>query len=195
MSKKALIQSFLIIIIFFTCLIFYKTFLANPITKLENIENDEWKSKSVLKKGANQMKDIVYYSKYLNDNNYVIKAEFAEFSEDNSSLMLLTNVKGVLYLEDSETIEITSKRASYNSIGYNTNFYQNVLITFKDHQINSDNFDLFFDKKISTIYNNIIYKNLNTLLLADKIDIDLITKNSKIYMLDKSKKIKIKFLN
>ena len=141
------------------------------------------------------MKDIVYYSKYLNDNNYVIKAEFAEFSEDNSSLMLLTNVKGVLYLEDSETIEITSKRASYNSIGYNTNFYQNVLITFKDHQINSDNFDLFFDKKISTIYNNIIYKNLNTLLLADKIDIDLITKNSKIYMLDKSKKIKIKFLN
>ena len=195
MSKKALIQSFLIIIIFFTCWIFYKTFLTNPITKLENIENDEWKSKSVLKKGANQMKDIVYYSKYLNDNNYVIKAEFAEFSEDNSSLMLLTNVKGVLYLEDSETIEITSKRASYNSIDYSTNFYQNVIITFKDHQINSDNFDLFFDKKISTIYNNIIYKNLNTLLLADKIDIDLITKNSKIYMLDKSKKINIKFLN
>ena len=33
------------------------------------------------------------------------------------------------------------------------------------------------------------------MLQADKIDIDLITKNSKIYMFDKSKKIKTKILN
>ena len=80
-------------------------------------------------------------------------------------------------------------------MNYNTNFYQKVLIVFKDHQINSDNFDLFFDKKLGTIYSNIIYKNLNTILQADKVDIDLITKDSKIYMLDKSKKVNIKYLN
>ena len=109
--------------------------------------------------------------------------------------MLLTNVQGKFLLKNSEIIIITSKKANYDSVNYNTNFYQNVLITFDGHQINSDNFDLFFDKKLGTIYNNITYKNLSTTLLADKIDIDIITKDSKIYMLEKKKKIKIKHLN
>ena len=141
------------------------------------------------------MNGIVYNSTYLDDNNYIIKAEFGAFSADDPGLMMLTNVTGTIFLKNSETIEISSKKARYDSVGYNTNFSENVLITFNDHQINSDNFDLFFDKKLSTIYNNIIYKNLNTMLHADKIDIDLITKNSKIYMFDKSKKIKTKILN
>ena len=194
-NKKILIQFFLILTIFLTCFIFYKLFFIDPIVELKNVENNQWKSKNLIKKGTNQMNGIVYNSTYLDDNNYIIKAEFGEFSADDPGLMILTNVTGTIFLKNSETIEISSKKARYDSVGYNTNFSENVLITFNDHQINSDNFDLFFDKKLSTIYNNIIYKNLNTMLHADKIDIDLITKNSKIYMFDKSKKIKAKILN
>ena len=98
-------------------------------------------------------------------------------------------------MKNSDIIEITSKKANYNSVNYNTNFYQDVLVIFEGHQINSDNLDLFFDKNLGTIYNNIVYKNTNTTLIADKIDIDLITKDSKIYMIDETKKIKIKHLN
>ena len=194
-NKKILIQFFLILTIFLTCFIFYKFFFINPIAELKNVENNQWKNKNLIKKGTNQMNGIVYNSTYLDDNNYIIKAEFGAFSADDPGLMMLTNVTGTIFLKNSETIEISSKKARYDSVGYNTNFSENVLITFNDHQINSDNFDLFFDKKLSTIYNNIIYKNLNTMLHADKIDIDLITKNSKIYMFDKSKKIKAKILN
>ncbi len=194
-NKKILIQFFLILTIFLTCFIFYKLFFIDPIVELKNVENNQWKSKNLIKKGTNQMNGIVYNSTYLDDNNYIIKAEFGEFSADDPGLMILTNVTGTIFLKNSETIEISSKKARYDSVGYNTNFSENVLIIFNDHQINSDNFDLFFDKKLSTIYNNIIYKNLNTMLHADKIDIDLITKNSKIYMFDKSKKIKAKILN
>jgi len=194
-NKKILIQFFLILTIFLTCFIFYEFFFIDPIAELKNVENNQWKSKNLIKKGTNQMNGIVYNSTYLDDNSYIIKAEFGEFSADDPGLMMLTNVTGTIFLKNSETIEISSKKAKYDSVGYNTNFSENVLITFNDHQINSDNFDLFFDKKISTIYNNIIYKNLNTMLHADKIDIDLITKNSKIYMFDKSKKIKAKILN
>ena len=104
--------------------------------------------------------------------------------------MLLTNVNGKIIFENSDIIEISSEKANYNSVNYNTTFYQNVLVTFNDHQISSDNFDFFFD-----MYNNITYKNSNTILQADKVDINLITKDSKIYMFDKSKKIKIKNLN
>jgi lipopolysaccharide export system protein LptA len=195
MNKKILIQFFLILTIFLTCFIFYKLFFTDPIVELENIKNNQWKNKNLIKQGTNQMNGIVYNSTYLDDNNYIIKAKFGEFSADDPSLMLLTNVTGTIFLKNSEIIEISSEKARYDSVGYNTNFSENVLITFKDHQINSDNFDLFFNKKLSTIYNNIIYKNLNTMLQADKIDIDLITKNSKIYMFDKSKKIKTKILN
>ena len=167
----------------------------SPSIELENVEKNEYENKNLLTKGTNKINDITYNSKYLDDNRYVIKAEFAEVNEGNSDTMLLTNVNGKIFFENSDIIEISSKKANYNSVNYNTTFYQNVLVTFNDHQFNSDNFDLFFDKQIGTMYNNITYKNSNTILQADKVDINLITKDSKIYMFDKSKKIKIKNLN
>ena len=39
--------------------------------------------------------------------------------------------------------------------------------------------------------NQVVYKNLDTKLIADRIVIDLITKNSKIFMENDNKKIKI----
>tara|TARA_B100000780_G_scaffold278262_1_gene251213 strand:+ start:458 stop:1036 length:579 start_codon:yes stop_codon:yes gene_type:complete len=192
MNKKIFIQCFLVLVIMFTSFVFYKLFLADNVLKVKNIK---LKNLNISEKNTNQINDIIYRSKSIDDNNYIVKAEFAQINADNPDLMLLTNVKGKFLLKNSEIIEITSKKANYNSVNYNTNFYQNVLITFDNHKINSDNFDLFFDRKLGTIYNNIIYKNLSTTLVADKIDIDLITKDTKVYMLDKSKKIKIKHQN
>ena len=191
MNKKMLTQCFLILVILSTSFIFYRLFLTDQAVKLEDVELENI---DISKINTNQINDLSYYSKSLDDNIYIIKAEFGEISEDNPDLMLLTNVKGNFLLKNSDMIEITSKKANYDSVNYNTNFYQDVLIIFDGHQINSDNFDLFFDKNLGTIYSNIVYKNLSNTILADKIDIDLITKDSKIYMLDKSKKIKIKHL-
>ena len=42
-----------------------------------------------------------------------------------------------------------------------------------------------------TIYNEVYFKNLNTTLQADKVEVDLISKNSKIFMNNNSKKVKI----
>ena len=195
MNKKVLIQISLLLVILVTCLFFYRLFFKNLSIELDNVKENEQNNKILPNKNKNQINDLVYKSNYSGNSKYIITAEFGKFIQDNPDLMLLTNVKGVITLNDSGTIKISSKKASYNSINYDTNFYQNVLITFDNHQIYSDNFDLFFDKKISTIYNNVIYKNLNTTLHADKIDIDLITKDSKIYMLNKSKKIIVKNLN
>jgi lipopolysaccharide assembly outer membrane protein LptD (OstA) len=195
MNRKVLIQISLFLVVLVACFIFYRLFFKNPEIKLNDIKEDKQGNKILLKQETNQIKDIVYNSNYSNDNKYTIKAEFGQFNKEDPDLMLLTNVKGTIILNNYDIIKISSDKAIYNSENYNTNFYKNVLIIFEDHRINSDNFDLSFDKKISTIYNNVIYKNLNTTLRADKIDIDLITKDSKIYMMDKSKKVKIKSLN
>ena len=195
MNKKVLIQISLLLVILVTCLFFYRLFFKNLSIELDNVKENEQNNKILPNNNKNQINDLIYKSNYSGNSKYIITAEFGKFIQDNPDLMLLTNVKGVITLNDSGTIKISSKKASYNSINYDTNFYQNVLITFDNHQIYSDNFDLFFDKKISTIYNNVIYKNLNTTLHADKIDIDLISKDSKIYMFDRSKKVKIKNLD
>jgi lipopolysaccharide export system protein LptA len=195
MNKKVLIQFSLFLIVLVTCFVFYRLFFKSPEIKLNDIKKDKQENKILADQGTNQMEDIIYNSNYSDDNQYTIKAEFGQFNKDDPDLMLLTNVKGTILLNNSDIIKISSDKAKYNSENYNTNFYQNVLIIFDNHRINSDNFDLFFDKKVSTIYNNVIYKNLNTTLRADKVDIDLITKDSKIYMMDKSKKVKIKSIN
>ena len=43
------------------------------------------------------------------------------------------------------------------------------------------NLNIFFDKNLIEAFNNLNYKNLDIIMLADKIEIDLLTKNSKIY--------------
>ena len=55
----------------------------------------------------------------------------------------------------------------------------------------SKNLELSFEKNLATIYDNIVYTNLKNTILADKLEFDMMSKNSKIFMNDNNKKIKI----
>jgi len=194
MHKKVFIQLCLLLTIFIVSIFFYKSFFTNSnIETSKSLENIS--SNSEKKGGINQINNITYDTKDLNNNHYVVKSEFGEFNENNPDIIIMTNVKSTIILENSQIIKINSKKAIYDSLNYNTNFYDGVVITYGNSNITSENFDLFFDKKIGTVFGSVVYKNLNTTLYADKIDFDIITKNSKIYMLNKSKKVKIKSLN
>ena len=194
MHKKVFIQLCLLSTIFIISIILYKSFFTNSnIETSKSLENIS--SNSEKKGGINQINNITYDTKDLNNNHYVVKSEFGEFNENNPDIIIMTNVKSTIILENSQIIKINSKKAIYDSLNYNTNFYDGVVITYGNSNITSENFDLFFDKKIGTVFGSVVYKNLNTTLYADKIDFDIITKNSKIYMLNKSKKVKIKSLN
>ena len=102
-------------------------------------------------------------------------------------------MKAEIIFSDSEKITISALTAVYNIINYDTNFEKNVLIKYAEHNIECNNVDLLFmDHKIK-LYNNINYHNLNINLLADKMEIDLLTKNSTIFMNNQDKKIKITY--
>ena len=64
---------------------------------------------------------------------------------------------------------------------------QNTSLDFLNHDLTSQNLDLFFDKNKIEVYNDLIYKNLDLTLTADKIEIDMLTKFSKIFTYDESK--------
>ena len=103
----------------------------------------------------------------------------------------MKGVDAFIILNDDTKINISSSKAVYNILNYDTNFKEDVLIINTEHNLRCDNVDLLFKDHKIEIYNNIVYNNLNTEFLADKIEIDLITKNSKIYMHNKDKKIKV----
>ena len=195
MQKKTLIQLSLLLFICTIIIIFYKSYFGNlSEVKIKNVIKKDL-NEEIVKKGINQIGKVSYTSQDLEGNNYIVKSDFGEFDQNKPDIMLLTNVEAIVLTKNSEPIKIYSKKSLYNNLNYNTNFYDEVQIIYKDHKIFSNNFDLIFNEKTGTIYNNVIYKNLNTMLYADKIDIDLISKDSKIYMFDKSKKVKIKNLD
>ena len=195
MQKKTLLQLTLLLFVFAIILIFYKSYFRNVSdNKIGNIIKKDL-NKETVKKGINQIDKVSYTTQDLEGNSYSVKSEFGEFDQNKPDIILLTNVVATILTKNSEPITIYSKKSLYNNLNYNTNFYDEVQIIYKDHKFFSNNFDLIFNEKTGTIYNKVIYKNLNTMLYADKIDIDLISKNSKIYMFDKSKKVKIKSLD
>ena len=123
---------------------------------------------------------------------YNIKAEYGEILNESKNLILMKNVIAKIIFNYNEKIIITSKKAIYNTINYDTKFEEDILIKYAEHNITSNNVDLLFKDNKVKIYNEIDYNNLNTNLLADNAEINLLTKNLKIYM-NNNKKINIEY--
>ena len=90
-----------------------------------------------------------------------------------------------------DVIYITSDYAKYNRNTFETNFHRNVKLIYLDHKIFGDNLLLFFQNNLISMSNNIIYNNQETKLEADRIEVNISTKEIKILMYDKEEKIKI----
>ena len=190
MQKKLFLQIFLLLIILLISIIFFRVYFGNNITDRPS-DNNKIKSDNLPIKESNLIYNIQYISEDKDGNSYIINSKFGKVDSDKQEIVYLKKVTATISLKNSEQVNIYSDNAVYNNINYNTNFYENVSVVYSEHHITSDNLDLDFKKNLATIFNNISYKNLNTKLQADKIEIDLITKNSKIFMFDKSNKIKI----
>jgi len=189
MKKKILIQLFLFsLFLFLSIFFFYKYFI-----KESQIIKKTMSDKNLITKNleTNLITDLRYFSIDDNGNKYEITSEFGEIGTDELDIILMTNVKAVIDIYNSDPIIITSNFAKYNVKNYDTKFKENVLVKHVDNKLNGENLDLSFQNNLMLMYNNIIYQNSDTKLLADKIEIDLITKDSKIIMNDKKSKIKI----
>ena len=99
----------------------------------------------------------------------------------------MTNVTAQITLKNGTSADLKSEKAIYNTINSNTNFFIDVELKYLDHQVNSRNIDVFFTDSKLEAYNDLVYSNSEIDLIADKIELDLLTKNSKIFMFDNSK--------
>ena len=189
MKKKIFIQLFLFSLFLFLSIFSYYKYFNKESQTVTAVTQD----KNLNKKNneTNLITDLKYFSVDEKQNKYEITSEYGEISPDNPDIIMMENVKAIIEIYNSDPIIITSNFAKYNVINYDTNFEQNILVKHADNKLNGENLDLSFQDNLMSMYNNIIYQNLDTKLFADKLEIDLITKDSKIIMNNKQSKIKI----
>ena len=188
MKHKTIIQfifsAFFLIIL---CSFYFKYFSSNKQSSITQKTNDN--SKSLEAKG-NLIKDMKYENTDISGNKYFIYSEYGEVDVNNPDIILMKNVFAKVEIFKKDTIYINSFSAKYNLINHETNFNKDVELKYLDHVIFTENMDLSFQKNFAWLYTDVVYKSFDYELFADKIEIDLITKNSKIYT-DNNKKIKI----
>ena len=195
MNKKIFIQITLlslIILILIVILSLYKNFDKKNVSIINDDAKNLNKSEET---NTNIIKNIEYFSQDEKNNTYKINSEYGKIDPNKPNLILMENVSAEIILNDSEPISIHSDFALYDNINYDTNFYGNVKLDHVFHEINCGKIDLAFKDNLVFISDNVIYKNLDTKLISDKIRINLLTKDIKIFMNKKNKKIKIENKN
>ena len=203
MNKKAIIQIFLVTILIIASFSIFNFFYTpkEGDQKLEsekktNIDNE------LNNTDKNIIKDIEYSLNNDNGNIYRVIADFGEVKIDNPDLMFLTNVTATVIFNDKMRIILTSDFADFNSKTFETTFLNNVQVKKDKEIITGDELYLVLENNDKEILNkpdieenlirishNVMYKKPGYILKADILELDLISKNIKIYMLNENEKI------
>ena len=190
MNKKTVIQILLIFLIILISLLFYLEYFNNSskiseqnriIEKIDNNQNNS----------STYIKNIDYSSYDAKGNKYQITGELAEIKIENSNVMFLTNVIAYVFIKDSDEVKITSNFGKYNSKNYDTIFSENVMVIYPGHKITGEYLNFSFLNNLGIFTTNVVYIGNKINLLADKIEMNLATKDTKIFMNDGGKKVLI----
>ena len=190
MNKKSFFQLTLLTLIIFLLLIFMLYYYNNNKKDISsNPNNTDNLDKKIEISNENIIKNIRYFSKDDKNNSYEIISDFGKIDLDNPNITFMTNVTASIYLENSNDIIITSKFANFNNSNYETEFYENVNVVRDDERVKSQKLEFSLINDLILISDQVILEKPGFNLKADKVEIDLITKNSTIYMNDSAKKV------
>ena len=144
---------------------------------------------------SNIIKNVKYTTKDAEGNEYTITASEAEIDYTNSNILYLTNVSALIKLVNLESISINSEYGKYNSENFDTIFSKNVIINYLDNNITGEYLDFSLDRNSMLISRKVVYTSLENILRADAIEINIKTKDAKIFMYENQKKVNIKSIN
>ena len=165
-----------------------KYFKNNKVVESEN-ENED------ISYNSNILKDIKYTTKDKDGNEYLITALKGEIDFSNSNILFLTNVSAIIKLNTSEIVTIVSDYGKYNSENNDTIFSKNVIVNYLDNKITAEYLDFSLEKNFMSISKNVVYRNPENSLKADVVEIEIKSRDTKIFMYEKDKKVNIKSNN
>ena len=192
MAYKSIVQSIIIFFIFLAIFLFLNKYFKNyQSQELETIIENSKESLSVEKK-SNIIKDVTYSTVDIKGNKYEIYSKTGEVDLNNPNLIFMKDVKAKIILQNNEVIFIISDFAKYNNLNYETNFSKNIKLSYIEHIINCENIYLNVENNFLTMYEDLIYLGKHGKVNADRVEIDLLTKDMKIMMDDDKENITIK---
>jgi lipopolysaccharide export system protein LptA len=193
MSPKSLIQlTIILLIILISATVYLNYFIKD--TKDLTIKIKASQAENIKDEATNYFENINYISE-IGENKYEIIANRAKIKIDEPDIMFLENVTAFITLKNSNTIKVTSDFGKYNSKNYDTIFSKNVIATYPDHKITGELLDFSFVNNIGILSTNIVYVASKTKMFADKIEVNFINNDTKIFMLDQSKKVIVEVIN
>ena len=200
MKKKIVLVTSLTILFFSLLIYFYfKYYYEKDIVEkketpvLMKTENLETVEENIL--SSNIIEEVSYSAKDVKGNEYLLNAIEGTIDQNDSNYIFLKYVKAVINLKDYELIEISSDFGKYNINNYDTIFSKNVIITYLNNKITGDYLDFSWDKNLMIISREVILQNDKNSLQADVIEVNIKTKDIKIFMYEDNKKVNIKSLN
>ena len=185
MKKKNIIY----IIIFFLLIII---FLYFKYIKKEKVVEIEPENSEKIISNSNIIEEVNYSSKDAKGNKYIIKASKGEIDYKQTDIIFLTDVKAIIELTNSNRIEIFSNYGKYNSNNFDTIFSKNVIISYLENKITGDYLDFSMQRNSMIISKDVIFTNFENILKADVIEMNIDTKDIKIFMHKKNDKVKVK---
>ena len=190
MNKKTGLQAIMVFVIILISLWFYlKYFTEN----FEDVKETQVREKINENQNSNStyIDDINYVSTDAKGNKYQITAKQAEIKIENPDLMFLSDVVAFVFIKDKDTVKITSNFGKYNTNNYDTIFSENVIVIYPGHKVTGEYLDFSFLTNLGVFTTNVIYTGEKTNLFADKMEMNLTTKDTKIFMNDAGKKVLI----
>ena len=191
MTKKKIGKFIFVILFSFVVLILINLKFFGNKDKIE-IKYQEEKNEVY---SSNKIKGVKYTTKDNDGNEYTVTATEGEIDFSNSNIIYLTNVNALINLANSEKILITSDYGKYNSENFDTIFSKNVNINYLDNKITGEYLDFSLERNSMLISRKVVYTNLENILKADVVEIDIQTKDTKIFMLEDNKKVNVKSIN
>ena len=191
MIKKKIGKVFFLILIFITIstIIYLKFFKKKE--KEEKVKLDTQEQEDI-NYSSNIIKDVNFTTKNADGNEYTITALKGEIDYSNPNILYLTDVVALIKLENSKTISITSDFGNYNTENFDTIFSKNVTVKFLDSQITGEYLDFSLKRNSILISKKVVYKSLDNFLTADVVEVNIQTKDMKVYMYENKKKVNIK---
>ena len=199
MKKKVFLGATLIIF-FFLLIFFYLDINDNKVLvqkkeKLELVQKEDNEIEEEKIQSSNVIEDVSYSAKDTKGNEYSLNAGLGTIDQNESNFIFLKSVEANIKLKNYESIEISSDFGKYNINNYDTIFSKNVIITYLDTRIVGNYLDFSLDKNLMIISKNVSLKNDKSSLKADVIEINIETKDIKVFMYEENKKVNIKSFN
>ena len=182
------------ITIFFFFILFFLYFKSNQKEeivekKIKLIENQNQEDLEEKIESFNTIEDVSYSAKDIKGNEYFLKASKGTIDQNESNFIFLKYVNATIKLKDYRLIEISSDFGKYNIKNYDTIFSKNVIITYLNNKITGDYLDFSLDKNLMIISRNVVMRNEKSSLKADVIEVNIDTKDIKIFMYEENKKV------